>query len=85
VTVEEHDGISATSAPEAEHEERERTFSRKALLQAGWAIPVAMAITPSVAFAQSGTHVDNGHTDAVNHTDVGVGRTHSDVAIHADT
>jgi hypothetical protein len=52
----------------------ERTFSRKALIKAGWAVPVAMAVAPAAAFAQSGGgHNDNGlpgpqHIDS--HVDV---------------
>jgi hypothetical protein len=54
-------------------EEREHTFSRKALIKAGWAVPVAMAVAPAAAFAASGPHTDHtdhvdgatGHTDAV--------------------
>jgi hypothetical protein len=76
-------GSTGDSQPEDEgREEREHIFSRKALLQAGWAVPVAMAVAPAAAFAQSGTHVDNGnHTDTVSHTDVS---SHSDLA-HTDT
>jgi hypothetical protein len=51
-------------------EERERTFTRKAIIQAGWAVPVAMAVAPSVAFAASGgppPHTD--HLDATVHVD----------------
>jgi hypothetical protein len=47
-----------------EPEDREHTFTRKALLQAGWAVPVAIAIAPSVAHAASGVHADNVHADA---------------------
>jgi hypothetical protein len=51
-------------------EEREHTFSRKALIQAGWAIPVAMAVAPAAAFAQSGGGPHNDHLDATTHVDV---------------
>jgi hypothetical protein len=55
-------------APEDEgREEREFTFSRKALLKAGWAVPVAMAVAPAAAFAASPVH--NDHTDATVHVD----------------
>ena len=52
---------------DGEREEREYTFSRKALLKAGWAVPVAMAVAPAAAFAASPAHSD--HLDASVHVD----------------
>jgi hypothetical protein len=80
MAIEEHDGV-AEAGSEEERSGLERTFSRKALLQAGWAVPVAMAIAPATAFAASGAHIDNGnHTDTNTHTDT---TQHSDFA-HTD-
>ncbi len=63
-----HDGINES---DEDREEREHTFSRKALIKAGWAVPVAMAVAPAAAFAQSGLHQDHtDHTDSSRHTDV---------------
>ena len=62
-----------------EDEERgalEKSFSRRALIRAGWAVPVALAVTPSVAFAASG---GGGHTDVAAHVDAGT------VTAHVDT
>lgn len=62
-------GSTGEDQPEDEgREEREHTFSRKALLQAGWAVPVAMAVAPAAAFAQSGGP-HNDHIDASVHVD----------------
>lgn len=45
-------GTEADSTPESRREEREKSFSRRALIQAGWSIPVIMAVNPvSKAFA----------------------------------
>src|SRR5437667_187891 len=67
--------------------ERESTFTRRALLQAGWTMPVIVAATlPETAYAQSG------HTDHTDHTDTAHvdahGDLHGDVAhadVHTDT
>jgi hypothetical protein len=72
--------LVGTGAPadDRERAEREAGFSRRALIRAGWTVPVIMAVTPSVAFAASGggggphtdvdAHLDNGnftgHVDA---------------------
>jgi hypothetical protein len=62
---------------EDEQTEREWSFSRRALVKAGWTVPVVLAVAPAVAFAQSGIvhgdhtdHVDgNVHTDHTDHVD----------------
>jgi hypothetical protein len=72
--------------------DRAREFSRRALLHAGWVVPVVLTLEPTAAFAQSpGGHVDSPHTDtgsshgdahldSPNHDDV-----HADMFIHLDT
>ena len=72
-----------------ELEERRKAFSRRAILQAGWALPVIASVSiPADAFSLSPilTHEDLGempHDDTPPvHTDVGG---HSDTAVHADT
>jgi hypothetical protein len=64
-----------------EKRERERTFARRALLQAGWAVPVVLALgMPQNAYAVAesgggsfGDTVGGGHTDFHNdHTDTHV-------------
>lgn len=71
------DFLTGTGAPadEEERAEREAGFSRRALIRAGWSVPVIMAVTPSVAFAASG----GGHTDIAAHVDNGVIRAHVDI------
>lgn len=57
-------------------EDREASFSRRALLHAGWTVPVILTVAPPRAFAQSpgGQHGDSTvHTDATVHTDTGTG------------
>ena len=66
------DGQAGKMTEQTDHldegrEEREFTFSRKALLKAGWAVPVAMAVAPAAAFAASPVHSD--HLDASVHVD----------------
>ena len=54
---------------EAERAEREKSFSRRALIKAGWVVPVVMAVTP-VRKALGGTiFADLGHTDGPPHDD----------------
>ena len=70
--------------------ERERSFSRRALIQAGWAVPVVMAVTPPRAYAQSPvTHTDAGdpHTDTDHTDELSAGHsdeTHLDIIGHSD-
>jgi hypothetical protein len=52
-------------ATEATASDRESSFSRRALLHAGWTVPVILTVAPPRAFAQS----PGNHTDGVNHTD----------------
>jgi hypothetical protein len=54
---------------------RERSFSRRALIKAGWSVPVIVATVnlPTPAFAGSAPHGDAGHGD------------HSDNAGHSDS
>jgi hypothetical protein len=72
--------------------ERQISFTRRALVHAGWAVPVVLAVRPPVAFAQSpgGTHTDEGgHGDTVfsdttpGFTDVGPPHT-DNVVPHVD-
>jgi uncharacterized protein (DUF1501 family) len=65
--------VLGTGAPvdDEERAEREAGFSRRALIRAGWSVPVVLAVTPSVAFAASGggTHTDiAAHVDGTNVT-----------------
>jgi hypothetical protein len=61
--------LVGTGAPadDEERAEREAGFSRRALIRAGWSVPVIMAVTPSVAFAASGG--GGPHTDVAAHVD----------------
>jgi hypothetical protein len=52
---------------DVDRDERVVTLSRKALLKAGSAVPVAMAVAPAAAFAASPAHTD--HLDATVHVD----------------
>lgn len=72
------DGLVGSGAPadDEERAEREAGFSRRALIRAGWSVPVIMAVTPSVAFAASG---GGAHTDIAAHVDGG------NVTGHIDT
>lgn len=80
---------AATESGAPQVENRQKTFARRALIQAGWAVPaVAMFALPKQAGAASG-HADGGHQDESTsggvHTDVPGG--HSDftgVEPHAD-
>jgi hypothetical protein len=77
------DGEAARTAPDAGESERAATFSRRALIQAGWTAPVLVVATvPVNAYAQS-PHRDEGHQDQpVSHVD-SHDDTHSDVP-HTD-
>ena len=68
-----------TGAPvdDEERAEREKGFSRRALIRAGWAAPVILAVTPSVAFAASGG--GGGHVDIAAHVDAGTVTAHIDI------
>lgn len=83
------DEMKTPQTTEAAKKDRLKTFSRRALVQAGWAVPVVMAIAmPRVAGAAS-SHGDIGggpggnpiHTDGfVLHADNGgVGPQHADL------
>lgn len=68
------------NTPQPAAEELERSFSRRALVQAGWTVPVIFAVAPLAAFAASGVqHVDAVHND---HIDAGA---HVDVAVQASS
>ena len=54
-------GESPAGEDSTDESERERSFSRRALVRAGWSAPVIISVTPSRVYAQS--HVDNGHVD----------------------
>lgn len=66
--------VARDEGTDAAAEDRERSFSRRALLHAGWTVPVIMAVAPPRLFAQSGhgDHTDGSHAD------------HSDT-VHSDT
>ena len=56
-----------TSEPASEgSSERLSSFSRRALIHAGWTVPVIMTVAPPRAFAQS---VNPNHTDGGTHGD----------------
>ena len=57
-------------------EDRETSFTRRALIQAGWTVPVIMAVAPPQAFAQSPGGHNDGHND---HGDAPHGDTHLDI------
>jgi hypothetical protein len=80
---------------DADRAARSQEFSRRALLHAGWAVPVVLTLTPTAAFAQSaGQHVDEPHDDSphvdaphadVQHVDAPHGDTpHGDGTLHTD-
>lgn len=63
----------------SERAEREKSFSRRALIQAGWTIPVIMAVNPLRALAVSGFGDEpfNDHIDLTSeHIDDGSGTIH---------
>jgi hypothetical protein len=62
----------------AERAAREETFSRRALLQAGWTVPVIVAVGLRET-AHASPHADRSHADVRGHADV-----HADVRVHAD-
>jgi len=64
----------ASDAPGADRAARERSFSRRALIKAGWSVPVILTAInlPTAAFAGSAPHSDVSHGD------------HSD-SVHTDT
>ena len=69
------DGVTSTDNTD----ERQRDFTRRALLRAGWVVPLVTTVNIPSAFAQS--PVPPGHADHDDHTDV----PHSDVQPHVDT
>jgi hypothetical protein len=70
------DGLE--SAPEDDRTERERSFSRRAIVRAGWSVPVILAVAPTVAFAASGVvHLDHTDSTHADHTD----STHQDSTV----
>jgi hypothetical protein len=80
-------GPSDGSAPQGA-EQRRRLVSRRALVRAGWTVPVVLALNmlPVKAFATPGCLV---HTDiaATAHVDSTVGGIHTDnpATLHTDT
>jgi hypothetical protein len=63
---------------EDERMEREWSFSRRALVKAGWSVPVILAVAPSVAFAASPVaHLDHTDSTHLDHTD----STHTDSTV----
>jgi hypothetical protein len=74
--TEKNEGMEPVS--EDERKERDWSFSRRALVKAGWTVPVVLAVAPAAAFAQSGVvHVDHTDTTHQDHTDT----THQDVGV----
>jgi hypothetical protein len=75
---------------EAERARREASFTRRALLRAGWVAPVILTVgLPSKVFAGSGKHTDTphadgGHIDAPGHFDGSVNANHADAVGHLD-
>lgn len=62
--VSENDVVADTQSTGTSVEDRKSSFNRRALLHAGWAVPVIMTVAPPRAFAQS----PGPHTDFVEHT-----------------
>ena len=66
---------SEASVEATDEESRGHSFSRRALIQAGWTVPVIMAVNPRQALASgsiSVNHVDvfsDRHFDGAGHTD----------------
>src|SRR5262245_54128613 len=88
---EKKDGADKTAAEEVLASERQDAFTRRALIRAGWMVPVVSTVSIPSASAQTPAphndvhsdhtdHVDVPHTDTPPHTDV----PHSD-APHSDT
>jgi hypothetical protein len=78
-------GETKSALPGAEQRPR-RLVSRRALVRAGWTVPVVLALNalPVKAFAASGTCTI--HTDTSAHSDNGiVGVGHVDANLHTDT
>ena len=80
------DDTPDTTQKDADVTERQKDFTRRALIQAGWVVPLVTAVNIPSAYAQSppphSDHSDVPHQDAHidSHTDV-----HSDVpAPHSD-
>jgi hypothetical protein len=74
--TEKNEGIEPDS--EDERTKREWSFSRRALVKAGWTGPVVLAVAPATAFAASGiVHVDHTDTTHQDHTDT----SHQDVGV----
>lgn len=86
-------GDPAAPAPQGAEQQLRRLVSRRALVRAGWTVPVVLALhLPSNAVAQYAcTHTDvpaAAHTDiaATAHTDTTVDGVHTDVpaTLHTD-
>ena len=74
------DGDEGPPAPDAGESERAATFSRRALIQAGWTAPVLVVATvPVNAYAQSAHQDSPPHQDHLDHVD----SIHSDIP-HSD-
>jgi hypothetical protein len=70
---------AAHETGEQERDERgmlEEGFSRRALIRAGWSVPVILAVAPTAAFAASG---GGAHTDVAAHVDGATVTAHIDV------
>jgi hypothetical protein len=64
--------------PEEDRTERERSFSRRAIVRAGWTVPVILAVAPTAAFAASPiAHLDHTDSQHLDHTD----STHTDSTV----
>jgi hypothetical protein len=75
--------VGPVQRPETDREERKKSFSRRAILHAGWAIPTVMAIgLPRNVLAQSGGGSPVTHGDADAPHEDGAGPPHAD---HSDS
>ncbi len=80
--------IEGNGPPGAEQQPR-RLVSRRALVRAGWSVPVVLALNmlPVKAFASAGTCTIHTDIPASAHVDATVGGIHSDTpaTAHSDT
>jgi len=74
-------------APAGAEQQPRRLVSRRALVRAGWTVPVVLALNmlPVKAFASPGTCLVHTDIPAAAHVDVIVGTIHTDTAAQAHT
>lgn len=76
-------GDPAAPTPQGADQQLRRLVSRRALVRAGWTVPVVLTLhLPVNAFAQSGGPCPTAHSDTP-FSDTGVGATHVDIG-HID-